>query len=95
MPKYVLDTNLYVAANRDRTAAEALVGFYAVHLPATYLHATVAQELMLGALTPAGRCQVREADVRPFEARGWVITTSLIPSHTRDFAHLRLVERFK
>jgi len=138
--KYVLDTNLYIAANRDRTAAEALVGFYAVHLPLTYLHATVAQELMLGALTPAGRRQVREAYMRPFEARGRVITPSyqawirsgelvaalvqrgvlspggftrsflndallasscrelgltLITSNTRDFARLRLVERFE
>ena len=40
MPKYVLDTNVYVAASRDRRAAEALIGFYAANLPATYLHAT-------------------------------------------------------
>ncbi len=76
MPRYVLDTNLYIAANRDRIAAEALVGFYAANLPVTYLHATVAQELMLGALDAAGRRQVREAYLRPFEARGRVIVPS-------------------
>ena len=76
MPKYVLDTNLYIAANRDRVAADSLVGFYAANLPATYLHATVAQELMLGALDAAGRRQVREAYLRPFEARGRVIVPS-------------------
>jgi hypothetical protein len=53
--KYVLDTNLYLAANRDRMAAEALVRFYGTYLPVTSLHATVAQELMLGALDATGR----------------------------------------
>jgi predicted nucleic acid-binding protein len=76
VPKYVLDTNLYVAANRDRGAAEALVGFYAANLPVTYLHATVAQELMLGALDATGRRRVREAYLRPFETRGRVIVPS-------------------
>ena len=76
MPKYVLDTNIYVAANRDRKAAEALIGFYSANLPATYLHATVAQELMLGGLTPEGRRQVRDAYLRPFEARGRLVVPS-------------------
>lgn len=76
MPKYILDTNIYVTANRDRRAAEALIGFYSAHLPATYLHATVAQELMLGGVTPEGRRQVRDAYLRPFEARGRLIVPS-------------------
>lgn len=76
MPKYVLDTNLYIAANRDRMAAEALAGFYAANLPVTYLHATVAQELMLGALDATGRRQVREAYLRHFETRGRLIVPS-------------------
>jgi predicted nucleic acid-binding protein len=76
VPKYVLDTNLYVAANRDRDAAEALIGFYATHLPATFLHATVAQELMLGAVTAEGRRQIRDAYLRPFEARARVVVPS-------------------
>ena len=76
MPKYVLDTNLYIAANRDPAAAEALVGFFAANLPVTFLHATVAQELMLGALDACGRRQAREAYLRPFETRGRVIVPS-------------------
>ncbi|MDZ4862257.1 MAG: type II toxin-antitoxin system VapC family toxin [Gemmatimonadota bacterium] len=140
MPKYVLDTNIYVAANRDRKAAEALIGFYSANLPATYLHATVAQELMLGGVAAEGRRQVRDAYLRPFEARGRLVVPScqawvrsgelvslliqrrvispggftrsflsdallaascreegltLITANTRDFARLRLVERFE
>lgn len=76
MPKYVLDTNLYIAANRDPAVAEALVAFYSAHLPFTYLHATVAQELTLGARTAAHRRQITDAYLRPFESRGRVITPS-------------------
>jgi predicted nucleic acid-binding protein len=76
VPKYVLDTNLYVAANRDRDAAEALVTFYAANLPSTYLHATVAQELLVGGLNAAARRQVRDAYLRPFESRGRLIVPS-------------------
>ena len=76
MPKYVLDTNVYIAANRDRDAAAALIEFYATHLPATYLHATVAQELLLGSATAATRRQGRDAYLRPFEARGRTVAPS-------------------
>ncbi|MEO8029858.1 MAG: type II toxin-antitoxin system VapC family toxin [Gemmatimonadota bacterium] len=76
MPKYVLDTNVYITANRDPQAAEALIGFYANHLPTTYFHATVAQELMVGGLTPEGRRRTRDAYLRPFEARGRVVVPS-------------------
>ncbi len=76
MPKYVLDTNVYIAANRDPHAAAALIEFYGAHLPATYLHATVAQELLLGSTTPAARRQVRDAYLRPFEARGRMVVPS-------------------
>ena len=70
MSKFVLDTNLYIAANHDPSAAEDLVGFYSAHLHFIYLHATVALELMLGALD-APRCRhVAEACLRPFESRG-------------------------
>lgn len=76
MPKYILDTNLYIAANRDAVAAEGLLGFYGTHLPFTYLHATVAQELMLGGLDASARRQVRDAYLRPFETRGRVVVPS-------------------
>ena len=76
MPKYVLDTNIYVAAARDTRAAEALITFYAAWLPSTYLHATVGQELMLGGLSPEGRRQIRDGYLWPFETRGRVIVPS-------------------
>jgi predicted nucleic acid-binding protein len=48
--KYVLDTNIFVQADRDQAWAEELVAFYAAFLPATFLHAVVVQELLLGAV---------------------------------------------
>ena len=76
MRRYVLDTNLYIAADRDRARAEELIAFYAAFLPFTYLHATVVQELLLGARDARRGRQIQEAYVAPFEARGRVITPS-------------------
>jgi predicted nucleic acid-binding protein len=78
VPKYVLDTNLCIAANRHRDMAEALVGFYAANLPSTYLHAAVAQELLLGGVSASARRQVREAYLLPFESRGRLIVPSYV-----------------
>lgn len=138
--KYVLDTNLYVEATREAAAAEAMAEFLAVHLPETWFHATVGQELMVGCASAAARRQVRDAYIRPFESRGRLVTPSigawlrsgemvgrlverkelspggfsrsflndallaascreqgvtLVTSSTKDFARLRLVERFE
>lgn len=75
--KYVLDTNLYVAATRDRAAAEGMAEFLAAHLPETWFHATVGQELMVGCTSATARRQVREAYIRPFESRGRILLPSL------------------
>jgi predicted nucleic acid-binding protein len=74
MTRFVLDTNLYIAADRDRAKAEELVAFYAAFLPVTYLHAIVVQELLVGAINPHRRQRVRDAYVRPFESRRRVVT---------------------
>jgi predicted nucleic acid-binding protein len=140
VPKYVIDTNLYVAANRNRDAADGLLTFYSAHLPVTFFHATVGQELLLGAIGADGRRQVRDAYLKPFESRGRLVVPSyrawvrsgelvsmliqrrvlspggftrsflndallaascreegltLVTSNSRDFARLRLVERFE
>ena len=50
MTKYVLDTNIFVQSDRDGVWADALVAFYGAVLPATFLHAVVVQELLLGAM---------------------------------------------
>lgn len=77
MPKYVVDTNLYIEATRDDKAADALNAFYARTLPSIHLHSVVAQELLAGAIRPELERRLREAVVRPFETVGRVLT----PTH--------------
>ena len=44
MARYVLDTNVYVAADRDVGWAEELARFSSAYLPFIHFHAVVAQE---------------------------------------------------
>jgi predicted nucleic acid-binding protein len=74
--RFVLDTNLYIAADRDVAAAEELTTFYAASLPVVYLHAVVAQELLVGAVDARRGVAIRNAYVRPFESRRRVVTPS-------------------
>jgi len=74
--KYVLDTNIFVHADRDRAWAEELVAFYRAFLPVTFLHAVVIQELLLGAVNARRGRALYEGYVAPFEARGRVVTPS-------------------
>ncbi|HEX6048197.1 MAG TPA: type II toxin-antitoxin system VapC family toxin [Gemmatimonadaceae bacterium] len=74
MRRYALDTNLYIAGDRDPARAEELVAFYASFVPVTYLHAVVIQELLLGAVDRRRRAAVRSAYIRPFESRRRIIT---------------------
>jgi predicted nucleic acid-binding protein len=74
--KYVLDTNIFVQADRDRAWAEELVAFYGAFLPVTFLHAVVVQELLLGAVDARRGRALYEGYVAPFEARGRVVTPS-------------------
>lgn len=70
----MLDTNLFIAADRDAAKAEELTAFYAAFLPATYLHAVVVQELLLGAIDARRGLSIRNAYVRPFQSRGRMVT---------------------
>jgi predicted nucleic acid-binding protein len=72
--KYVLDTNVFVRADRDSAWAEELVTFYAAFLPETFLHAVVVQELLLGAVDARRGQALYEGYVAPFEARQRVVT---------------------
>jgi predicted nucleic acid-binding protein len=74
--KYVLDTNIFIQADRDRAFAEQLLAFYAAWLPATYLHAVVVQELLMGAVDARRRKSVYEGYIAPFERRERIITPS-------------------
>ncbi|MGH7663364.1 MAG: type II toxin-antitoxin system VapC family toxin [Gemmatimonadaceae bacterium] len=76
MRKYVLDTNLYIAADRDMAKAEELIRFYSAFLPFTYLHAVVVQELLLGAVDLRRAQLIQDAYIAPFEARDRLLTPS-------------------
>lgn len=82
MTGYVLDTNLYVRADRNPVDAAALRSFYAAHLGSTYLHAVVAMEILAGGITRATSRRLRDQYVTPFEARGRLVVPSF-SSYTR------------
>ncbi len=76
MRRFVLDTNLYIEAARDRTRAEELAQFSSAFLPSLYLHAVVVQELLAGAVSAAWRHEIERGLVGPFERRGRIIVPS-------------------
>lgn len=78
MPKYVVDTNLYIEAGRSDEGAKALRGFYARFLPFLYLHSVVAQELLAGAVSASLERETKRHYLAPFESVRRVIT----PTHT-------------
>lgn len=74
MRRYVLDTNLYIRADRDGRWAEELDRFTAAFLPSISLHAVVAQEMLAGAVDRRRERLIQESLIEPFEKRGRVIT---------------------
>jgi len=90
--RYVLDTNLYIEASRDRDWAEELAGFVSAHLPLIYLHAVVAQELLAGAVDAEKGRLVERGVVRPFEKRGRVVTPAFGTWKRAGSIMARLVE---
>ena len=77
MPKYVIDTNLYVRATRDDEWNQALESFVLASASEIYLHSVVALELLAGATDPGLARRTEERFIRPMERRGRVFT----PSH--------------
>lgn len=77
MPKYILDTGLYIRATRDEGWNHALEAFAWNYAPFIYLHSTVASELLTGAVNPGLERRTQERFIAPFEGTGRVIT----PSH--------------
>lgn len=73
MRRYVLDTNLYVRADRDESWAEELDRFTAASLPAISLHAVVAQELLAGAIDRRRERVIQQSLIDPFEKRRRVV----------------------
>lgn len=74
MPKYVIDTNLYVEAITTDAGNEALADFQRRFAPFLFQHSTIAQELLAGARDEAGYREYHEDWVAPFEDLGRIIT---------------------
>ena len=93
MPKYVVDTNLYIEAITTDEGNAALAAFQRRCAPFLFQHSTIAQEILAGARDEADYRAYREDWVIPFEELRRVIT----PSHTTwmraALIMSRLVER--
>jgi predicted nucleic acid-binding protein len=76
MALYVIDTNLYVAADRELAWAEELERFVTAHLPFIHFHAVVAQELLAGAIDQRREKLVEDSLIKPFERRGRILVPS-------------------
>lgn len=76
MSKYVIDTNIFINADRDAQWADELDRFSSEHLPQIHLSAVVVQEMLAGAVSPDREKAIRVNYVAPFERRGRIITPS-------------------
>jgi predicted nucleic acid-binding protein len=74
--KYVLDTQLFIQAFRDRSANEALQDFHRVFAPFEYFSVVVAQELRAGIQRPQDRKALEKNVVRVFTRANRMITTT-------------------
>lgn len=77
MPKYVLDTNLYIKATRSTKSFEELKRFLFFRASTIHLHSVVALELLAGATTQKMRRDIERSFLRPIERRERVFT----PTH--------------
>lgn len=89
MPKYVIDTNLYVEAIQTDGGNTALAAFQQRFVPFLFQHSTVAQEILAGARDEAGYREYLEDWVAPFERVGRIIT----PSHASWTGAARIMAR--
>ena len=93
MARYALDTNLYIAAARNKDWAKRLERFSSAYLPSIHLHAVVAQELLAGAIDKRRERLVEESLVSPFERRGRIVTPSFSAWKSAGLILSRLVQR--
>ncbi len=75
VPKYVLDSNCYIDADRDPASRQLLRAFVAVATPFIYLSSVVAAELRMGATVKARR-RLEQELVEPFECVGRILAPS-------------------
>ena len=76
MSKHLIDTDLYIDLIRTGTTLSLIRELYDKDAPAIYFSSIVAQELLAGARSPAGKKRV-EILFRPFEKVGRIVT----PNH--------------
>jgi len=76
VPKYALDTSVYVAAVRAAGADVALRRFLRTEATRTFLSAVVVQELRVGARTPEQATALDRGIIDPFARRGRVFAPS-------------------
>ena len=92
MPKYVVDTNLYIDAIRTDEGNRALAEFQRRFAPFLHQHSTVAQEILAGAADAAGYRAYHRDWVAPFEDIGRIITPGHATWMRAAFIIARLVE---
>lgn len=78
MAKHLIDTDLYIDLIQSGITLPLIREIYDKDTPGIYFSSVVAQELLAGARSPAGRRRV-EILYRPFERVGRVVT----PSHSQ------------
>ena len=77
MAKHLIDTDLYIDLIQSGTTLAVIRELYESDAPGIYFSSIVAQELLAGAQSPAGKKRMDEL-LGPFERVGRVIT----PSHS-------------
>lgn len=93
MKKYTLDTNLYIQAYREKEAAVMLDNYLDEHVPRTYLHSIVLQELVLGARNLAHAREIQRVVAGPFERVARILTPSYSAWRRSAEGVAKLVER--
>ncbi len=73
MAKHLIDTDLYVDIIQSGTTLPILRELYDKQAPGIYFSSVVAQELLAGARSPAGKRHV-ETLLAPFEKAGRIVT---------------------
>jgi len=76
VPKYVLDTNIFVAAFRHPAANAELQRFHLLFAPFEYMSAVVAQELVAGTRSASDRRKLERHVLAVYARRGRVVTPS-------------------
>jgi predicted nucleic acid-binding protein len=91
--RYVLDTNIYIRADRDERWAEELDRFTSAVLPFISLHAVVAQEMLAGALDRPRERLIQDSLIAPFEKRRRLVVPGFGTWKRAGVILARLVQR--